>query len=65
MLFARIYDPTGPFDGLNGYVTQVVEYEDRAALEAEVGAEFVGLYVETSDPMIVGWRYEDGQFGEA
>jgi hypothetical protein len=64
MLFARIQDFTGPFDGLNGLVVDVWEAETREELEARVGAETAKEFVEAPQAECRGWRYKDGDFIE-
>lgn len=63
-LYARIQDPTGPFDGLNGWVNQIVECENGAALLASVGADHIDEFVEAPHGFCIGWRYEGGVFVE-
>jgi hypothetical protein len=60
MLFARIQDLSGPFDGLNGVVVDVWEAEGREELEARVGAEAAREFVEAPHAACRGWRYEAG-----
>ena len=63
-LYARIQDPTGPFDGLNGWVNAIVDFPDEAALLASVGADYVSEFVEAPHGNCIGWRYEGGVFVE-
>jgi hypothetical protein len=65
MLFARIQDFTGPFDGLTGVVVDVWEADSREELEARVGAEVASEFVEAPRAECRGWRYEDGAFVSA
>jgi hypothetical protein len=59
-LFARIQDPSGPFDGLNGIVVDVWEAQDREELMARVGVETCAEFVEVPHADCRGWRYEGG-----
>jgi hypothetical protein len=60
--YARVQDPDGQENGINGYVVQVVEAANLTALEAQTGPDYIGYYVVTTDPLVTGWKYEDGKF---
>ena len=62
MFFARIFDTTGKDDGLQGTVVDVWEADDRAALDAMVGADVAWQFVATDRLDIRDWRYENGAF---
>lgn len=62
MLFARIQDLSGPFDGLNGVVVDVWEADSREELEARVGTEAAREFVEAPHAECRGWRYEGKVF---
>lgn len=63
-LYARIYDPNGLEDGLNGYAIAFEAAQDREELAKSVGSDLVDFYVEAPNAQCAGWRYEDGQFIE-
>jgi len=60
ILYARIVDPTGSADGLQGYAMGFELASDREELKRIVGAELEPLYVEAPNTHCAGWRY-DGQ----
>ena len=61
-LFARIQDPNGPENGLDGWVVGIVEVKDEAALLALVGDEVIGEFVPAPHHYCVGWLYQGGKF---
>jgi hypothetical protein len=62
ILYARIQNPEGQFDGLNGWVNQIVAFEDDAALLAAVGPEVIHEFVVAPNGYCIGWRYSEGAF---
>lgn len=63
-LYARIVDPTGLADGLQGYAMGFELADDREELMAIVGADLVDFYVDAPNAQCAGWRYEDGAWIE-
>ena len=61
-LYARIVDPTGLADDLQGYAMGFELAADREELARIVGADLVDFYVEAPNAHCAGWRYENGGF---
>ena len=59
-LFARIQDPNG--GDIDGWVVAIFPAESIDALEADVGSDVIGQFVEAPHGFCVGWRYENGVF---
>jgi hypothetical protein len=62
VLYARIVDPNGLTDGLQGYAIGFELAADREELKRLVGAELEPSYVEAPNAHCAGWRYENGGF---
>lgn len=61
-LYARIVDPNGLADGLQGFADTFQLATDLEDLEAIVGSSEVIFYVEAPNTECAGWRYENGNF---
>jgi hypothetical protein len=59
-LFARIVDPNGLADGLQGYAIGFELAADREELKRIVGAELEPFYVEAPNAHCAGWQYQGG-----
>lgn len=63
-LYARIVDPTGLADGLQGYAMGFELADDREELARIVGPDLVDFYVVAPNARCAGWRCENGAWIE-
>ncbi len=63
-LYARIVDPSGLEDGLQGVAMGFEMAADREELARIVGAGLVDFYVEAPNAQCAGWRYNQGEWTE-
>lgn len=61
-LFARIQDPNGVTNGLDGWVIEIVEFKDIDELRNNVGEAYINEYVIAPNGFCVGWHYKNNKF---